>query len=68
LYSLNGMGSNHGGVRPGSYYRPFTLMNGPLNQWTDEKMGCEGAAKLTLIEATFDDRSTWKADGINWVP
>ena len=68
LYSLNGMGSNHGGVRPGSYYRPFTLLNGPLNHWTDEKMGCEGAAKLTLIEAAFDDRSTWKADGINWVP
>lgn len=68
LYSLNGMGSNHGGVRPGSYYRPFTLLNGPLNQWTDEKIGCEGAAKLTLIEATYDDRTTWKADGINWVP
>jgi len=68
LYSLNGMGSNHGGVRPGSYYQPFTLLNGPLNQWTDEKMGCEGPAKLTLIEATFDDRSTWKADGTNWVP
>jgi len=31
-------------------------------------MGCEGPAKLTLIEATFDDRSTWKADGTNWVP
>jgi tetratricopeptide (TPR) repeat protein len=68
LYGLNGMGLNHGGVQPGSYYQPFTLLNGPLNRWTDEKMGCEGAAKMTLIEAMFDDRSTWKADGIKWVP
>src|ERR1700752_968551 len=67
LYGLGGEGLNHGGVRPGSYYRPFTVLNGPLNHWTDEKMGCEGAAKMTLIEAMFDDRSTWKADGLNWV-
>jgi tetratricopeptide (TPR) repeat protein len=68
LYGLTGMGLTHGGVRPGSYYRPFTVLNGPLNQWTDEKMSCEGAAKMALIEATFDDSSTWKADGSNWVP
>ena len=68
LYGLGGEGLNHGGVRPGSYYRPFNRLNGPLNRWTDEKMGCEGAAKMTLIEAVFDDRSTWKADGIEWAP
>jgi len=68
LYGLGGEGLNHGGVRPGSYYRPFTRLNGPLNRWTDEKMGCEGAAKMTLIEAMFDDRSTWKADGSDWTP
>jgi tetratricopeptide (TPR) repeat protein len=66
LHGLMGQGRNHGGVRPGSYYQPFVVLNGPLNRWTDEKMGCEGAAKMTLIEATFDDRSTWKADGIDW--
>lgn len=26
------------------------------------KMGCEGAARLTLIEATFDNRGAWKAE------
>lgn len=66
LHGLMGQGQNHGGVRPGLYYQPFLILNGPLNRWTDEKMGCEGAAKMTLIEATFDDRSTWKADGIVW--
>jgi len=68
LYGLGGEGLNHGGVRPGSYYRPFNRLNGPLNRWTDEKTRCEGAAKMTLIEAVFDDRSIWKADGIEWVP
>lgn len=68
LYGLMGQGLNHGGVRPGSYYQPFQALNGPLNRWTDEKMNCEGAAKMTLIEALFDDRTTWKADGIDWVP
>jgi hypothetical protein len=67
LDGLIGMGLNHGGVRPGSYYQPFTKLNGPLNGWTDEKMGCEGAAKMTLIEARFDDGSVWKAGGIDWV-
>jgi tetratricopeptide (TPR) repeat protein len=66
LYGLAGVGRNHGGVRPGSFYEPFVTLNGPLNRWTDEKMGCEGAAKMTLIEATFDDRTKWKADGIDW--
>jgi tetratricopeptide (TPR) repeat protein len=66
LYGLIGQGLNHGGVRPGRYYQPFVALNGPLNQWTDEKMGCQGAAKMTLIEAWFDDRTKWKADGIDW--
>lgn len=68
LHGLMGQGLNHGGVRPGSYYQPFSALNGPLNGWTDEKMGCEGAAKMALIEAMFDDGSLWKADGINWQP
>ena len=66
LNGLMGLGVNHGRIGPRSYYRPFTALNGPLNRWTDDKMGCEGAAKMTLIEAGFDDRSTWKADGIDW--
>jgi len=68
LYGLIGIGANHGGVRPGSYFQPFLLLNGPLNRWTDEKMGCEGAAKMTVTEAQFADRTKWKADGTNWVP
>lgn len=68
LYGLIGQGMNHGGARPGFYYQPFHVLNGPLNRWTDEKMGCEGAAKMTLIEARFDDGSTWKADGVDWLP
>jgi len=68
LYGLMGQGLNHGGVRPGSYYQPFSYLNGPLNRWTDEKMSCEGAAKMTLIEAMMDDRTIWKADSANWVP
>lgn len=68
LNGLIGQGRTHGGVRPGSYYEPFQALNGPLNRWTDEKMGCEGAAKMTLIEARFDDGSIWKADGIDWTP
>jgi tetratricopeptide (TPR) repeat protein len=68
LNGLIGQGRNHGGVGPGSYYEPFVLLNGPLNRWTDEKMGCEGAAKMTLIEAQFHDGSKWKADQIAWAP
>jgi tetratricopeptide (TPR) repeat protein len=67
LYGLLGLGSTHG-VRSGFYYQPFRALNGPLNRWTDEKMGCEGAAKMTLIETQFDDGTMWKADGLNWVP
>lgn len=67
LHGLVGLGRNHGGVRPGFYYEPFSALNGPLNRWTDEKMGCEGAAKMTVIEAMFDDYTKWKADGIDWV-
>jgi hypothetical protein len=29
-------------------------------------MGCEGPAKMTLIEALFDDRTTWKSRW-NWL-
>lgn len=63
LYTLAAMGLNHGGVRPGSYYRSFIMLNGPLNHWTDEKMSCEGAAKMAVIEIMFDDNTVWKADG-----
>ena len=66
LHGLVGQGRNHGGVPPGRYYEPFAVLNGPLNRWTDEKMGCDGPAKMTLIEAGFDDRTTWKAQGIDW--
>jgi chlorobactene glucosyltransferase len=63
LYGLGGSSLNHGGFRPGAYLRSFIMLNGPLSRWSDEKMGCEGAAKMAVIEATFDDRTTWKADG-----
>ncbi len=66
LYELMGMGMSEGGVRPGSYFHVFRSLTGPLNRWTDEKMGCEGEAKMTLIEAGFDDQTMWKADGVNW--
>ena len=63
LYGLGGSSLNHGGFRPGAYLRSFIMLNGPLSRWSDEKMGCEGATKMAVIEATFDDRTTWKADG-----
>ena len=66
LHGLTGEAVSHGGVGPGHYYRSFIALNGPLNRWTDEKMGCEGAAKMTLIEAQFTDRTTWKAEGLDW--
>lgn len=66
LYGLGGEARSHGGVGPGRYYQPFLRLNGPLNRWTDEKMGCEGAGRMTLIEAHFEDGSKWKADGIDW--
>jgi hypothetical protein len=67
LHGLVGVGTTHGGVRPGFHYGPFATLNGPLNRWTDEKMGCEGAAKMAVIEAGFDDGTGWKADGSDWV-
>jgi tetratricopeptide (TPR) repeat protein len=67
LYSLMGIARTHGGVGPGLYWEPFVVLNGPLNRWTDEKMSCEGAAKMTLIEATFDDGTIWKAENSDWV-
>ena len=66
LHGLIGEGRSHGGVGPGRYFQPFLSLNGPLNRWTDEKMGCEGEAKMTLIKAMFDDHTDWKADGIDW--
>ena len=66
LYGLGGEAQSHGSVRPGSYHRPFLRLNGPLNRWTDEKTGCDGAAKMTLIEVGFEDGSKWKADGSEW--
>lgn len=67
LYGLWGLAISHGGVGPGLYWEPFAALNGPLNRWTDEKMGCEGAAKMTLIEAHFNDGTTWKAENADWV-
>ena len=66
LYGLGGEGQSHGGVGPGRFHRPFLRLNGPLNRWTDEKMTCEGAGKMTLIEAHFVDGSKWKADSTDW--
>jgi tetratricopeptide (TPR) repeat protein len=66
LYGLIGYAQSHGGIGTGQYYDVFAALNGPLNRWTDEKMGCEGAAKMTLIQATFSDRSKWTADGAEW--
>jgi tetratricopeptide (TPR) repeat protein len=67
LNGLIGIGLNHGGVRPGFYYAPFAALNRPQNPWTDEKMSCEGAAKIIVTEAIFADGSKWKADGLDWV-
>ena len=66
LHRLTGQARSHGGVVPGSYFEIFRGLNGPLNRWADEKMGCEGAAKMTLVEAAFDDGTTWKAEGLDW--
>ena len=67
LNGLIGMARNHGGVGPGSYYAPFASLNGPLNPWTDEKMGCREAAKIAVTEARFADGTEWKVDGTDWV-
>lgn len=67
LRSLTGSAISHGGIGQGLYFMPFAILNGPMNQWTDEKMACEGVAKMSLIEAGFEDRTGWKADGSDWV-
>ena len=67
LYGLGGEAVSHGGVGPGLSWSPFGRLNGPLNQWTDEKMGCEGAAKMTLIGASFGDGTKWNAENVNWI-
>jgi hypothetical protein len=64
---LFGMGVNHGGVSPGRYYEPFTRLNGPLNQWTTEKMGCGEKAKMAVIKAVYADRVEWEAQGSDWI-
>ncbi|HEX8491289.1 MAG TPA: hypothetical protein VF658_00465 [Pyrinomonadaceae bacterium] len=63
---LGGMGLNHGGVAPGNYYESFAFLNGPLNQWTDEKMGCEGKAKMAVIRAIYADGAKWEVEGADW--
>jgi tetratricopeptide (TPR) repeat protein len=67
LYGLGGETMTHGGVGPGLYWSPFVRLNGPLNQWTDEKMGCEGTAKMTLIGASFRDGTKWNAENVDWI-
>jgi tetratricopeptide (TPR) repeat protein len=67
LYTLFGVGISHGGVRPGYFYEPSKQLNGPLNVWTDEKMGCEGKARMAIISVYFADQTEWKADGTEWI-
>lgn len=64
---LGGMGLNHGGVAPGNYYESFAFLNGPLNQWTDEKMGCEGKAKMAVVRAVYADGAEWEVEGTDWI-
>jgi tetratricopeptide (TPR) repeat protein len=64
---LVGVGRNHGGVRPGYFYEPFTVLNGPLNRWTNEKMGCGEKAKMAVIKAVYADRAEWEAEGTEWI-
>lgn len=63
---LAGVGLNHGGVGPGYYYEPFAFLNGPLNRWTENKMGCEGKARMGVIKAIYADRTEWEAEGTDW--
>ncbi|HEY0728823.1 MAG TPA: hypothetical protein VGD38_12180, partial [Pyrinomonadaceae bacterium] len=67
LHALTGTTWSHGSVTPGLYYEPFATLNGPASRWSDDKMSCEGAAKMAVTEVIFDDRSGWKADGTDWV-
>ena len=64
---LVGVGQNHGGVGPGYFYEPFTVLNGPLNRWTNEKMGCGDKAKMAVIKAVYADRTEWEAEGTDWI-
>lgn len=64
---LVGVGQNHGGVGPGYFYEPFAVLNGPLNRWTNEKMGCGEKAKMAVIKAVYADRAKWEAEGANWI-
>ena len=64
---LVGQGQNHGGVGPGYFYQPFTVLNGPLNRWTNEKMGCGEKAKMAVIKAIYADRTGWEAEGTDWI-
>ncbi len=63
---LVGVGLNHGGVRPGYYYEPFALLNGPSNRWTDKQMVCEGKSRMAVIKAIYADRTKWEAEGTEW--
>jgi tetratricopeptide (TPR) repeat protein len=64
---LIGMTRNHGGVGPGYFYEPFAILNGPLNRWTNEKIGCGEKAKMTVIKAIYNDRTVWEAEGKDWI-
>lgn len=64
---LTGEARSHGGVGPGSYFHSFAVLNGPLNPWTDAKMGCEGAARLSLTKAVYTDGTSWVAEGAGWL-
>jgi len=64
---LVGVGQNHGGVGPGYFYQPFTVLNGPLNRWTNEKLGCGEKAKMAVIKAVYADRTELEAEGTDWI-
>jgi tetratricopeptide (TPR) repeat protein len=66
-WGLVGVGTGHGGVRPGYYFEPFTVLNGPLNRWTNEKMGCGEKARMAVIKAVYADRTEWEAEGTDWI-
>lgn len=58
----------NGGIAPGLYTDAFDLLNGPLNRWTDETMGCEGGARIAVVSVSLADRRTWSAEGEPWPP
>jgi len=64
---LVGESWSHAGVGPGSYFKNLlAALDGPMNQWTDKKMGCEGAAKLSVTTVVYTDNTSWKAEGTDW--